>query len=239
MRFQRLIPGIMSRRSSSRFRWRRRPPARSMTPHGVLRFQHARRRRRSDGQRFGRRQPSCVRRSGEPRARAGAGFGNAINLPDADGLPNSDGGVILVPSTSGAALNFTRDTPATVAAWIQRSGTGNGFFLASSGMAGADRDLSNTVPCTLSGRNGVQVDDGGYIDDFAIWKSALSPPRTSRPSRRFRSRRRCRCWGLAARWRAAAAGGGGRGSVGISVRRTPRARTPPALPRVVRTQGTK
>lgn len=42
------------------------------------------------------------------------------------------------------------------------------------GMAGADRDLSNTVPFTISGRNGSQVDDGGQLDEFAIWKSSLS-----------------------------------------------------------------
>jgi hypothetical protein len=45
----------------------------------------------------------------------------------------------------------------------------------STGMAGADRDLSTTVPFTVSGRNNGQVDDGGLIDDLAVWKSVLTP----------------------------------------------------------------
>jgi hypothetical protein len=186
--------------------------------------------------------------------------GNGIYLPDFDGNPNSDPGVILTPATAGGdtALNTTRDTPFSVATWLQRSGTGNGMFIASKqessgnfkgwifqitragilqaifrnqntaaerisatanvsisdtewhhvgmtfdynetdptrglrfyidgvqvdatstgtniGMAGADRDLSTAAPFTISGRNGGQTDDGGSLDELAIWKSLVTP----------------------------------------------------------------
>lgn len=39
-----------------------------------------------------------------------------------------------------------------------------------------DADLSNTNPFTISGRNGSQIDQGGSIDKFAFWKTALSAP---------------------------------------------------------------
>jgi Concanavalin A-like lectin/glucanases superfamily len=37
-----------------------------------------------------------------------------------------------------------------------------------------EADLSNTNPFTVSGRNGSQIDQGGSVDKFAFWKTALS-----------------------------------------------------------------
>ncbi len=75
------------------------------------------------------------------------------------------------------ALTFSYDeADATRGMRIYLDGTLQPMTASSTGLAGiADYDLSHDSPFNFSGRYDSQLNEGGAVDDFAVWNSVLSP----------------------------------------------------------------